>query len=139
MWDAYLHMLANGRAEVEARGLRLDGSPYDACTILVSDSDGAQNRTGHYRFTTDITERKQRERVSQREHEQDMRYRSVIQAYRTLKSELEGPLDSLSHILETWDEPSATTEAYQAERYRDLRNIFERIHRITAHLEGEAA
>ena len=55
---AYHQMLATGKAELEARGLRKDGTVFHKQLVMVKACDKQQNFIGHYCFAKDITERK---------------------------------------------------------------------------------
>ncbi|MEB3338758.1 MAG: PAS domain S-box protein, partial [Leptolyngbyaceae bacterium] len=66
---AYQQMLANGKVEVEARGICKDGSVFYKQLVMVTSYDSQKNRTGHYCFMKDVTERKQMEEVLQKERE----------------------------------------------------------------------
>jgi PAS domain S-box-containing protein len=63
MAAAYQKMLLNGKVEVEARGIRKDGSTFYKQLVMVTAYDKQQQFTGHYCFAKDITERKQTEEI----------------------------------------------------------------------------
>ncbi|MBW4463631.1 MAG: PAS domain S-box protein [Nodosilinea sp. WJT8-NPBG4] len=54
---AYGHMLAEGKVNVEARGIRKDGSIFYKQLFMVTAYDDRQQRHGHYCFMKDISER----------------------------------------------------------------------------------
>jgi PAS domain S-box-containing protein len=58
---AYQEMLAVGKVEVEARGVKKDGSLFYKQLLMVSAYDEQQHFQGHYCFMKDITERKRLE------------------------------------------------------------------------------
>jgi PAS domain S-box-containing protein len=58
MLEAYQHMLTNGKVEVEARGVRKDGSIFYKQLVMVNAYDQQQQFIGHYCFCKDISERK---------------------------------------------------------------------------------
>jgi PAS domain S-box-containing protein len=60
---AYQRMLNDGRAEVEARGVRQDGSEFDMQMVMVKACDPQQNYIGHYCFMKDISDRREIERL----------------------------------------------------------------------------
>lgn len=62
---AALHeeMLENGQAEAEARGVRRDGSAFDAQLVMIASRDAAGAYTGQHCFLRDISERKRAERL----------------------------------------------------------------------------
>jgi PAS domain S-box-containing protein len=61
MVAAYQHMLSHGKVEMEARGIRKDGSSFYMQLVMVTAYDKQQQLIGHYCFAKDITERKQTE------------------------------------------------------------------------------
>jgi PAS domain S-box-containing protein len=63
MVAAYQQMLLNGKVEVEARGIRKDGSTFYKQLVMVTAYDKQQQFAGHYCFAKDITERKQAEQI----------------------------------------------------------------------------
>ncbi|MEI2580494.1 response regulator [Scytonema sp. PRP1] len=60
---AHQKMLNDGRAEVEARGVRQDGSVFDMQVVMVKAHDIQQNYIGHYQFMKDISDRREIERL----------------------------------------------------------------------------
>ncbi len=59
--DAYQEMLAKGKVEVEAKGVRKDGSTFYKRLVMITAYDQQQQFIGHYCFAKDITEKKQLE------------------------------------------------------------------------------
>jgi PAS domain S-box-containing protein len=55
---AYQQMLEQGKVEVEARGVRHDGSIFYKQLVMVTAYDMQQQITGHYCFMKDISDRK---------------------------------------------------------------------------------
>jgi PAS domain S-box-containing protein len=58
MAAAHRQMMAQGKAEVEARGVRRDGSIFHMQVVMVAAHDKLGQPNGHYQFIKDITERK---------------------------------------------------------------------------------
>lgn len=65
----YQQMLAYGKGEAEARGLRKDGSVFYKQVTMISAWDDRHNFIGHYCFAKDISERKQLEAELQQREE----------------------------------------------------------------------
>ncbi len=61
MQAAYQRLRASGKADVEARALRKDGSIFYMHAVMVGIYDERNNFSGHYCLMSDITERKQAE------------------------------------------------------------------------------
>jgi PAS domain S-box-containing protein len=59
MAAAYQQMLSAGKVEVEARGIRKDGSIFYKQLVMIADYDERKRLTGHYCFMKDISDRKQ--------------------------------------------------------------------------------
>lgn len=59
--SAFRKMLKRGKAEVEARGIRKDGSIFYKQATLVACFDDQQQYSGHYCFAKDVSDRKQLE------------------------------------------------------------------------------
>jgi PAS domain S-box-containing protein len=87
MSNAYQHMLAQGRVEVEARAVRKDGSVFDKQVLMISAFDAQQQFIGHYCFMKDISERREIERLKDE-------FISVV------SHELRTPLTSISAALD---------------------------------------
>ncbi|MEG5051002.1 MULTISPECIES: diguanylate cyclase domain-containing protein [unclassified Microcoleus] len=64
---AYQKMLAEGRVEVEARGIRKDGSIFYKQVVMLAAYDSQERSIGHHCFMKDITARKQAEAALQQE------------------------------------------------------------------------
>ena len=67
MRAAYQKMLAEGRVEVEARGIRKDGSIFYKQLVMLAAYDSQERSIGHHCFMKDITDRKQAEAALQQE------------------------------------------------------------------------
>ncbi|MEG4520172.1 MULTISPECIES: diguanylate cyclase domain-containing protein [unclassified Microcoleus] len=67
MMGAYQKMLAEGRVEVEARGIRKDGSIFYKQLVMLAAYDSQERSIGHHCFMKDITDRKQAEAALQLE------------------------------------------------------------------------
>jgi PAS domain S-box-containing protein len=61
MMAAYQRMLSDGKVEVEARGIRKDGSIFYKQLVMVVNYDEQKQLTGHYCFMKDISDRKDAE------------------------------------------------------------------------------
>ncbi|WP_460203195.1 response regulator [Scytonema sp. NUACC21] len=59
----YQIMLDTGKAEVEARGVRQNGSIFDMQVVMVKAWDQQQNYNGYYCFVKDISHRREIERL----------------------------------------------------------------------------
>lgn len=69
MMAAYQKMLAEGRVEVEARGIRKDGSIFYKHVVMLAAYDSQERSIGHHCFMKNITDRKQAEAALQQEFE----------------------------------------------------------------------
>ena len=69
MHEAYQQMLAHGRAEVEVRGLRQDGSVFYKQVVMVKTQGSQGEFLGHYCFMKDISEKKAAEETLYKERE----------------------------------------------------------------------
>ncbi|MEG4344492.1 diguanylate cyclase [Microcoleus sp. A003_D6] len=69
MMAAYQKMLAQGRVEVEARGIRKDGSIFYKQVVMLAAYDSQERSIGHHCFMKNITDRKQAEAALQQEFE----------------------------------------------------------------------
>ncbi|MEG5163488.1 diguanylate cyclase [Microcoleus sp. AT3-A2] len=67
MMAAYQKMLAEGRVEVEARGIRKDGSIFYQQWVMLAAYDSQERLIGHHCFMKNITDRKQAEAALQQE------------------------------------------------------------------------
>ncbi|MEG5018341.1 MULTISPECIES: diguanylate cyclase domain-containing protein [unclassified Microcoleus] len=67
MMAAYQKMLAEGRVEVEARGIRKDGSIFYKHVVMLAAYDSQERLIGHHCFMKNITDRKQAEAALQQE------------------------------------------------------------------------
>jgi PAS domain S-box-containing protein len=74
---AYHHMLEQGNVEVEAQGIRQDGSTFYKQLVMVTAYDEQQQFAGHYCFMKDITAAKQAE-VVRAQTEQKMREQAAL-------------------------------------------------------------
>ena len=66
---AYQQMLAAGKAEVEARGIRKDGSIFYKQLVMVAVHDEQKQWVGHYCFMKDISDRKRAEEALRQSEE----------------------------------------------------------------------
>jgi PAS domain S-box-containing protein len=74
---AYQHMLHEGKVDVEARGIRRDGSIFYKQLVMVTAFDGQQQMIGHYCFMKDISDRKANEIAL---YASEQRYSTLAQA-----------------------------------------------------------
>ena len=70
MMLAYQQMLIEGKVEVEAKGVRKDGSIFYKQLVMISAFDSQNQFIGHHCFMKDITERKQAEAALQKTHDE---------------------------------------------------------------------
>lgn len=63
MQAAYRQMRLDGNVEVEAKGVRKDGSIFYQQVVMTIVRDDREQFIGHYAFMKDITERKRREEI----------------------------------------------------------------------------
>lgn len=66
---AYQKMRAEGRVEVEARGIRKDGSIFYKQVVMLAAYDSQERSIGHHCFMKEISDRKQAEASLQKEFE----------------------------------------------------------------------
>jgi PAS domain S-box-containing protein len=104
---AYQKMLDNGRAEVEARGVRQDGSEYDTQVVMVKACGIQQNYIGHYRFMKDISDRREIERLKDE-------FVSIV------SHELRTPLTSIRGSLGLMSSGVLQTQPEKAQRMLDI-------------------
>ncbi|MEG4849524.1 diguanylate cyclase [Microcoleus sp. B5-D4] len=69
MRAAYQKMLAEGRVELEARGIRKDGSIFYKQVVMLAAYDSQERLSGHHCFMKNITDRKQAEAALKQEFE----------------------------------------------------------------------
>jgi PAS domain S-box-containing protein len=100
---AYQQMLEQGKIEVEARGVRKDGSLFDKQLVMVSAYDQQQQFTGHYCFMKDISDRREVERLKDE-------FISIV------SHELRTPLTSVSGALDLLASGILRTEPDEAQR-----------------------
>ncbi|MBE9200737.1 MULTISPECIES: PAS domain S-box protein [unclassified Nodularia (in: cyanobacteria)] len=74
--SAYETMLQTGKVNVEARGVRQDGSLFYKQVIMITDHDDQGAFIGHYCLMKDISDRKQAELALQ---QSESRYRNIIE------------------------------------------------------------
>jgi PAS domain S-box-containing protein len=100
---AYQTMLNQGRVEVEARGVRQDGSTFDKQLVMVSAYNQQQQFTGHYCFMKDISDRREIERLKDE-------FISIV------SHELRTPLTSVSGALDLLASGILRSEPEEAQR-----------------------
>jgi PAS domain S-box-containing protein len=82
MMGAYNQMLRDGRVEVEARGIKKDGTIFYKQLVMISAYDEPQQFVGHHCFMKDITERKQAQEALQRQLRQTLLLKQITQQIR---------------------------------------------------------
>jgi PAS domain S-box-containing protein len=80
--NIYHQMLRDGRVEVEARGIKKDGSIFYKQLVMISIYDQQQQFTGHHCFMKDVTDRKLSEEAIQRQLRQTLLLRQITQEIR---------------------------------------------------------
>jgi PAS domain S-box-containing protein len=100
---AYQYMLDHGKVEVEARGVRKDGSVFDKQLVMVTAYDQQQQFTGHYCFMKDISDRREIERLKDE-------FISIV------SHELRTPLTSVSGALDLLASGILRSEPEEAQR-----------------------
>jgi PAS domain S-box-containing protein len=79
---AYKEMLSTGKGEVEAMGIRKDGSIFYKQLTMVATYDPQQQLTGHYCFMKDVSERVRHEAERQQAEEalrqSEQRFRAIF-------------------------------------------------------------
>jgi PAS domain S-box-containing protein len=88
-------MTRHGRAEIEVRGLRRDGSVFHKHVLMVPVLDPGGEFRGHYRFTKDVTERRRQEKL--RRHLEELE-RSNQQLERSRREQLAMKDRFISHV-----------------------------------------
>lgn len=115
---AYQDMLSSGKAEVEVRAIRKNGSGFDQQLVMVSADDPQQARMGHYCFAKDISDRREIERLKDE-------FISVV------SHELRTPLTSISGALDLLASGVLRTQPQDAQRMLNIAaNSTERLVRL---------
>lgn len=91
MQAAYQQMLRDGKAEVETRGIRKDGTVFDKQVVMVKSFDQQQRFNGSYCFVKDISDRREMERLK------DEFISIVSHELRTPLTSISGALDLLAN------------------------------------------
>jgi PAS domain S-box-containing protein len=79
---AHRQMLVSGKAEVEVRALRKDGSTFYKQVVMVATYDWNDQMVGHHCFTKDITERKRAEEALRQQAERQQLMGTIAQRIR---------------------------------------------------------
>ncbi|MBD2690990.1 response regulator [Anabaena catenula] len=82
MINAYDQMLRDGRVEVEARGIRKDGTLFYKQVVMISIYDEQQQFVGQHCFMKDITDRKLAEEALQQQLRQTLLLKQITQQIR---------------------------------------------------------
>ncbi|MEG5238347.1 PAS domain S-box protein [Microcoleus sp. AT9b-C3] len=82
MVAAYQQMLREGRVELEARGMRKNGSMFYKQVVMVSACDEQNVCVGYHCFMKDISDRKQAEEALQRQLEKALLLKQITQEIR---------------------------------------------------------
>ncbi|MEG4408835.1 response regulator [Microcoleus sp. MON2_D5] len=82
MVAAYQQMLRDGRVEVEARGMRKNGTIFYKQLVMVSAYDEQNVFVGHHCFMKDISDRKQAEEALQRQLQKALLLKQITQEIR---------------------------------------------------------
>lgn len=104
---AYQIMLANGKVEVEAKGIRKDGSVFDKEVVMVKAYNQQREFIGHYCFMKDISDRREVERLKDE-------FVSVV------SHELRTPLTSISGALDLLANGVLQTQPKEAQRMLNI-------------------
>ncbi len=91
MMAAYQRMLVDGKVEVEARGIRKDGTIFDQQLFMITAYNQQQEFIGHYCFMKDVSDRREVERLK------DEFISIVSHELRTPLTSISGALDLLAH------------------------------------------
>lgn len=77
MLTAYQEMLTKGKVEIEAKGIRKDGSTFYKQLVMIAAYDSKQQLSGHYCFMKDISDRKRAEVELQRQSERSRMFADI--------------------------------------------------------------
>ncbi|SDU19739.1 PAS domain S-box-containing protein [Verrucomicrobium sp. GAS474] len=68
--DAYIQMMSEGRAVIESRAIRKDGSVFHRENVMIVARDADEKFAGHHSFSRDITERIEGEKLVRHSRQQ---------------------------------------------------------------------
>ncbi len=101
---AYEQMIAQGKVELDVRGLRKDGSVFDKTLVMVSAYDDQQRFSGHYCFMKDVSDRLQTAAKLQQQLEKERLIAEITDSIRQtldLDQILHTAVDQLRCLLQT--------------------------------------
>ncbi|WP_404786803.1 PAS domain S-box protein [Altericista sp. CCNU0014] len=133
---AYEKMLSTGKVEVEAKGIRKDGSLFHKQVVMVATYDKQQQLTGHYCFMKDISERVRHEIMRKQAEAEILKSLAKERELNDLKTrfvsmvshEYRTPLATMLSSLELLDHYGhRSTEQEKQEYFQQIRTAIQRM------------